>query len=182
MSVYFIQGKTTKNIKIGYTSKDVRSRMSELQTASSEPLVCLKLLAGTQQDESRLHQQFKDSWAGSGEWFTPTPDLVEYISNLPKSDYDDFERAVTTPTSLRPNTSLDQDEELEDDSDDPEDDSNQTPRRRTCRLKNVKSLLAETLRQINDALADSEQTAAKRADLIMKKADIVLRLWESPTA
>lgn len=79
--VYFIQAVQSKNIKIGYTS-DVQKRINTLQTGNSEPLVFLGYIQGTQREEHELHRRFfKTRLRKDGEWFAPSPDLLEYINS-----------------------------------------------------------------------------------------------------
>lgn len=66
-------------IKIGF-STDVDQRMESLKTASPFPLQLILSLPGTMQDERNLHRLF-DSCRGHGEWFTPHPDLLEFIDS-----------------------------------------------------------------------------------------------------
>jgi len=78
--VYFIQGTISKNIKIGHTTKTMRQRLRGIQ--SSDPLVVLKTIPGTKEDESRLHIAFRDAHSHR-EWFRPTEALLAYINSLP---------------------------------------------------------------------------------------------------
>jgi len=84
--IYFIQEGTEGPIKIGYTSKSVRTRMATLQTASAQKLRLLATAEGTQKDESMLHARFSACHI-KGEWFKPSVDLMNYIFPVPKIDH-----------------------------------------------------------------------------------------------
>lgn len=79
--IYFIQNKETKHIKIGY-SKDVRKRLSEIQTTSPHELTILTTCEGGIEMEKELHHKFSNSYI-RGEWFTPSEELITYINNFP---------------------------------------------------------------------------------------------------
>jgi hypothetical protein len=74
MPVYFIQSGDTGPVKIGFT-KDVRQRISALQTGHSAPLRLLHLFDGTETDEAALHVRFA-AHRLIGEWFAPVPEVV----------------------------------------------------------------------------------------------------------
>jgi Meiotically up-regulated gene 113 len=78
--VYFVQGKNTKNIKIGF-SRDPTSRIATLQCGSSEELVPLKWIRGGKPLEKELHEKFSHLRL-HGEWFRSDPELIDYIGNL----------------------------------------------------------------------------------------------------
>ena len=84
--IYFILDRTANAIKIGY-STNVAARLTDLQTSSSTKLELLGSKPGTRQSEFQLHYRFRHSRL-SGEWFTVTPELIEYI-----------EANTTAPTS-----------------------------------------------------------------------------------
>jgi hypothetical protein len=64
--VYFIECGDV--IKIGYTAKIIRNRLSELGTATPYPLAVLATIPGTLRTESRLHRKFAPARYKS-EWF-----------------------------------------------------------------------------------------------------------------
>lgn len=78
--VYFIQVGEAGPIKIGIT-KDVKSRLSNLQCGHTEALRLLHHMAGTGTDEAALHERFH-SLRISGEWFRPDPALLAQIEGL----------------------------------------------------------------------------------------------------
>lgn len=79
MSVYFVQAGDRGPIKIGI-SKNVNSRISSLQTANSKELVLLGIIESNADEnlEAKLHSLFAKDLA-RGEWFNPSPELLEYI-------------------------------------------------------------------------------------------------------
>lgn len=78
--IYFIQGRETFNIKIGYTRRDADRRLRELQTGSHEVLFLLAVIEdGDEEHERLLHQRFADNRL-EGEWFKPSLDLLRYIA------------------------------------------------------------------------------------------------------
>lgn len=79
--VYFIQAPDTKNIKIGFTSRSVESRMAAMQTGHPAQLRILATVRGGMPLERTLHREFKDCHA-RGEWFQPHPRLMTYIATL----------------------------------------------------------------------------------------------------
>jgi hypothetical protein len=83
MSVYFVgsfdNNNTLTALKIGESDRP-RDRLQQLQTGNPNRLEILKILPGNSQDEKRWHHQ----WAhlrGKGEWFTPSPELLDFIND-----------------------------------------------------------------------------------------------------
>lgn len=79
--VYFIRSGGDGNIKIGYTSGSAQERLKGLQTAQAHPLHILATVRGNRNYEHTLHQQFSE-YRLEGEWFSPHPDLIGFISVL----------------------------------------------------------------------------------------------------
>ena len=77
--VYFI-GNGLNKVKIGW-SKFPENRMEELQTGSSEKLIMLGYISGTQRDERRLHKLFKKDHY-RGEWFYLSANIQKYIKEV----------------------------------------------------------------------------------------------------
>lgn len=76
--VYFIQGKDTGRIKIGY-STNIADRLNALRTMLSEEFETLAVLQGVKQEkETELHQQF-NFCRKRGEWFLPHEAIFDYI-------------------------------------------------------------------------------------------------------
>jgi len=80
-TVYFILDTYKKDIKIGFTSKHIKERLSALQTSSSSELKVLATIPADRAYEKELHGKF-DKFRVNGEWFSPSPDLVSYIETL----------------------------------------------------------------------------------------------------
>jgi hypothetical protein len=78
--VYFFQGIATGLIKIGWTEDDGRKRLRVCQSHSPDQVVPLAMIPDAH-DDAPYHYQFRNSW-DHGEWFRPTPDLMEFIATL----------------------------------------------------------------------------------------------------
>lgn len=78
--VYFVQAETLGLIKIGVTN-DTARRLGSLQTFSPDRLKLLGLMICPARGslEAWLHNRFADA-RSHGEWFNPTPALVEFIA------------------------------------------------------------------------------------------------------
>ena len=79
--VYFIQRVSGGSIKIGKTTRNVSGRISDMQTAHSETLVCLATMDGGAYMEGVLHERFKEHRL-SGEWFRPHWDILALVAML----------------------------------------------------------------------------------------------------
>lgn len=78
-SVYFIQAIDGGPVKIGHAAS-IASRLKSLQTGSPVLLRVLATIPGAgQAGEAALHKRFVRS-RSHGEWFRPTPGLMEYIA------------------------------------------------------------------------------------------------------
>lgn len=78
--IYFLQGDDGGPIKIGRTAGDPRIRMSDIQVGY--PFGALRvvgLIRSAMRMERELHARFSQDRM-IGEWFTPTPDLVGFIT------------------------------------------------------------------------------------------------------
>lgn len=75
------------NYKLGY-SQNPTSRLKDLQTANAKPLVLLGTTEGEIEDEKRYHKILSNTQL-VGEWFSPSPELFEILSNWSKSPYAD---------------------------------------------------------------------------------------------
>lgn len=97
--IYFLQPEGGGPIKIGYTSRDepwsASARLAACQTGSPLKLRLCSTMPGTQKDERRLHGRFSESRL-HGEWFAPTPELVELAqaTALSAEDQTAYEIAV----------------------------------------------------------------------------------------
>ena len=80
--IYFIRGKESGNIKIGY-SIHPNKRKDYLQTSHYEDLEVIGLLHGSLNDEARIHEMFKE-FRIRGEWYSPGERLLNFIrENFP---------------------------------------------------------------------------------------------------
>ncbi len=82
MAVYFVQGETTGNIKIG-NAANPWARMRDLQMSSSEKLNILHVLHGGRPIEAAFHRRFKE-YRIIGEWFRNEGALKDFIQNPDK--------------------------------------------------------------------------------------------------
>jgi len=82
--VYFIRAGQSGPIKIGVAS-DPQKRAVSISTASFMPVELLATMDGDHNVERSLHQRFKKDRL-NGEWFAPTPELIEFIMTLEKAE------------------------------------------------------------------------------------------------
>lgn len=75
--VYFVQSEDGGPIKIGW-AQDVASRVRQLQVGQSRRLRVIDAIQCRRSYERDLHRQFAESRL-FGEWFEPTPELLELI-------------------------------------------------------------------------------------------------------
>lgn len=80
--VYFIQVGGSGPIKIG-TATDLAQRIATLQTGSPDPFVLLGSIPGDARTEGALHRALAHH-RHRGEWFKPTPEVLEAIQNALK--------------------------------------------------------------------------------------------------
>lgn len=86
-SVYALRAGDTDLFKIGYTSRDVHSRLSDLQTGCPFPLRVFRVLEGAGREvEARMHNIFSYAHT-SGEWFDTSPVAISEV-------FDAFEFAL----------------------------------------------------------------------------------------
>lgn len=76
--VYFLQRGEDGPIKIG-VSLNLKRRISELQTTSSEPLRLLGTVRGGYDLESNLHYEL-DEHRVHGEWFKPSAQVLAVVA------------------------------------------------------------------------------------------------------
>ena len=81
MYVYFIQGQSTRLVKIGITRGNVYKRLATIQNSSPDKLKLLKAAKGDIGYERQLHKQFA-SVHSHGEWFYPSRGLMTFIQSL----------------------------------------------------------------------------------------------------
>lgn len=80
MEVYFIQGRLSKLVKIGY-GRDAQERLRALRLQSPDELdlLCVILVDDAQALEAELHKVMEPH-RHHGEWFLPTPELMAFIN------------------------------------------------------------------------------------------------------
>lgn len=76
--IYFI--RAGERVKVGFT-KDVKRRLSQLQTFFPEPLDLLVAAPGSMLMERELHNVFAEHHI-TREWFSLTPDLARFADRL----------------------------------------------------------------------------------------------------
>lgn len=73
-TVYFIQMGEAGPTKIGFTNRDAKTRLSQLQHATPFPLYVRKAVKGTRRAERLFHYYFRPERI-RGEWFLTSPKL-----------------------------------------------------------------------------------------------------------
>jgi hypothetical protein len=100
--VYFIRAGQSKMVKIGWT-RDLRVRLSGLQSGNEKPLRVMLAIVGDRQLEADLHLRFR-RWRRIGEWFWLDDTIMDFIAReLPNCTWrHDPSRAkfMATPRSL----------------------------------------------------------------------------------
>ena len=78
--VYFVSGAGGA-VKIGFTTLEVRKRISQFAVGSPVALVVLATVEGTMRLEAEYHRRFA-AHRLQGEWFSPHPDILAEIDRL----------------------------------------------------------------------------------------------------
>ena len=78
-AVYFLQGRVTGLIKIGY-SKDPYGRARDIAAEASEPMTLLKICRNRNRDHERAAHRYFAHHRQIGEWFRPGADLLDFIA------------------------------------------------------------------------------------------------------
>ena len=86
--IYFIQGRRTKLIKIGF-AQNAKERLSRLQTGSPDILELIAVRVGDKYEENELHYMFK-AHKSHGEWFKPCEEIFTYINEHCTANYSDI--------------------------------------------------------------------------------------------
>ena len=76
--IYFVQQEKTQLVKIGY-AENIQKRFKELKKSLPD-LKILTTIEGDYKVEKKLHETFRHLM-NHGEWFTPGPDLMNFIKN-----------------------------------------------------------------------------------------------------
>lgn len=100
--VYVIRPKGDTPIKIGWTAKDVRRRMADLQTGNPRPLELLYIVPGDYGLEWNLHKLY---WRDRkvGEWFEPQdPEaFFTFVADLAQRMVDGYKAGTGNPPDWR---------------------------------------------------------------------------------
>ena len=83
--VYFIRGKESGNIKIGFSTNPDK-RKSNLQTAHYEELEFIGIMNGSLEDEAKIKAMFSE-FNIRGEWYRPDREIMDFVeknANKPK--------------------------------------------------------------------------------------------------
>lgn len=91
--IYFVRDEATLQIKIGFTDRDLEERLREFQTGCPGLLTPLLAVSGTRRDEQAWHRRFAAARV-RGEWFRPTPELLQAISDLRTSVEENITRIL----------------------------------------------------------------------------------------
>ncbi len=83
--IYFIQAGNDGPIKIG-KAQSPEARRRELQTGNHEKLNLIKEIPGDVERENSIHNDLR-SHRYRGEWFSPTPEVLDYIDEIARVDY-----------------------------------------------------------------------------------------------
>ena len=75
--IYFLRGKETGNIKIGFSMTPTK-RKASLQTANYEELEFIGIMDGTLDDEAKLKERFS-KFNIRGEWYRPVAEILNFI-------------------------------------------------------------------------------------------------------
>lgn len=91
--IYFVHDEATLFIKVGFTDRDINDRLREFQTGCPGLLTPLLLISGTRHDEQAWHKRFAGARV-RGEWFRPTPELLQAIDDLKTSIEENLTRIL----------------------------------------------------------------------------------------
>lgn len=73
--------RVTKNIKIGFTTKEINYRLKQLQTGNENKLELIFYINGTHKIEKKLHKKFVNLKL-EGEWFKESQEIYDYINQV----------------------------------------------------------------------------------------------------
>lgn len=79
--IYFVLGQTTRRVKIGYTSRNVRDRLCDLQTGSPDRLILLGVIHAPFYFEAELHHALRP-FHSHGEWYDLPSSIVKWIQRI----------------------------------------------------------------------------------------------------
>lgn len=84
--IYVIRAGDIGPVKIGHAVYPEK-RLKQLQTANHEKLWLVKVVPGDRLFEAKIHVDLAGFRIG-GEWFKPTPEVIEYVENMALADYE----------------------------------------------------------------------------------------------
>lgn len=76
--IYFVRGKTTRRIKIGYTASNVYRRLADLQVGSPDALLLLGVIRAPFSFEREIHK-ILEAYHSHGEWFDTNSGLLDFV-------------------------------------------------------------------------------------------------------
>ena len=80
--VYFLRDSASGLIKIGFSAaRSFKKRMTTLKISAANKLELVKVIDGDYKVERSIHKQFSHC-RKHGEWFKPSSELLDYISQL----------------------------------------------------------------------------------------------------
>ena len=75
--IYFIRGKESGNIKIGFSTSP-KKRKSTLHSAHYEELEFMGIMRGSLDDEAEIKERFSKSNI-RGEWYRPSSEVMDFV-------------------------------------------------------------------------------------------------------
>jgi hypothetical protein len=78
--IYFVQSLNGGPIKIGFTV-NLLTRLKNIQIYCGSTVVPVAFVDGDRSLERAIHRRFAHA-RSRGEWFNPTPDLIDFMRNL----------------------------------------------------------------------------------------------------
>jgi hypothetical protein len=78
--IYFIQAVDGGPIKIGFTDKNIKTRLSIIQVGNPRELQIIGLIDNDVYSEEVLHNQF-NKYLIRGEWFEPASEILKFIED-----------------------------------------------------------------------------------------------------
>lgn len=80
--MYFIADAEGEYIKIGYTTKDIHTRLAQIQTGNPKKLQLVGWMQGNRGTERLMQERFK-MYHAHGEWFHYTSGMYDKLVNMP---------------------------------------------------------------------------------------------------
>ncbi len=81
--IYFLHEPELGRVKIGWSGRDVTTRLRAFQVGNSQELKLLGVMVGTERDETALHRRFAAyRLPERREWFEATVEVMDMIQEL----------------------------------------------------------------------------------------------------